>query len=167
MRHVWLTLPSMSMSTNRPPATKPGLRHRRINRKTPFRFPPVLTETALFSLRSFGGEVLVFHFPGVIQRVIRGVPNQVPERPGSGHFTLGMERPNGCGIGVAMRFQFLVGQHRVVRREYPELLRPVLLSADHMTDDSVPITPSPARALLQLSRHARTHLVEERPARPH
>ena len=40
-------------------------------------------------------QVFVFHFPGVIQRVKRGVPNQIPERPGAGQFALGMERPNG------------------------------------------------------------------------
>ncbi len=36
-----------------------------------------------------------------------------------------------------------------------------------MTDDAVPIPPAAARAFLQLSRHARAHLIEERPARPH
>jgi hypothetical protein len=37
--------------------------------------------------------IFVFHLPGVIERVIGGVPNQVPERPGAGHFVLGMQRP--------------------------------------------------------------------------
>ena len=32
------------------------------------------------------GQVFVFHCPGVIQSVKRGVPQQIPERPGSGHF---------------------------------------------------------------------------------
>src|SRR6266581_8002618 len=119
------------------PATKPPPRRRRPHPpKGPLQVSPVLMEAALFSLRSFGGEVLVFHFPGVIQRVIRGVPNQVPERPGSGHFALGMERPNGCAIGVALRLQSLVRRHhalRQLRHDQPELLPPVLLlRADHV-----------------------------------
>ena len=31
--------------------------------------------------RLFGSQVLVFHFPGVVQGVKGGVPNQEPERP--------------------------------------------------------------------------------------
>src|SRR5438067_11303560 len=61
------------------------------------------------------GQVFVFHFPGVIERVIRGMPNQVPQRPDAGHFALGMERPNGIAIGVAVRSQALVGPIRIVR----------------------------------------------------
>jgi hypothetical protein len=57
-----------------------------------------------------GGHILVFHFPCVIQRMKRGVPNQIPERPGAGWFALGMERPNGRAIGIAVRPQTFVGQ---------------------------------------------------------
>ncbi len=32
-------------------------------------------------LRLFGSQVLVFHFPGVIQGMKSGMPNQKPERP--------------------------------------------------------------------------------------
>src|SRR6266852_2582459 len=83
------------------------------------------------------GQVFVFHFPGVIQRVIRGVPNQIPERPSAGQFALGMERPNGSAIGVAVRAQALVGQLRTVRSAQPELRSPVLLRAKRMPDDAV------------------------------
>ncbi len=41
--------------------------------------------------RSFSSQILVLHFPGVIERMIRGVPNQVPELPGAGDFALGMK----------------------------------------------------------------------------
>lgn len=36
----------------------------------------------------FDRQVLVFHFPGVVHGVKGGVPNQVPERPLAGQFTL-------------------------------------------------------------------------------
>ena len=38
--------------------------------------------------RSFGSQILVFHFPGMIERVKGGVPYQVPQRPLAGQFTL-------------------------------------------------------------------------------
>src|SRR6185437_3887679 len=50
-----------------------------------------------------GRQILVFHFPCVIQCVKRGVPNQIPERPVAGHFTLSMKRPNGGAVSVAVR----------------------------------------------------------------
>lgn len=47
---------------------------------------------ALLSKRSasrwFGSQILIFHFPSVIECVIRGVPNQVPQRPLASQFTL-------------------------------------------------------------------------------
>src|SRR6266511_4015306 len=98
------------------------------------------------ALASFAGQILVFHFPGVIERVKRGVPNQVTQRPRAGHFALGMQRPNGVAIGVAMRVQSLIGQYRVLRREHAELLRPVLLRGRRMTDNVVSISPAAARA---------------------
>src|SRR5579859_389134 len=113
------------------------------------------------------GQVFVFHFPGVIQRVIRGVPNQIPQRPGTGQFALRMECPNGVAIGVTVRLQPLVAQHRILGSGYPDLLCPLLLHAKRMTDDVIPITPSPSWTLLHLSRHAHTHVVEQRPARLH
>jgi len=51
----------------------------------------------------FAGQVFVFHFPGVVERVIRGVPDQVAERPGARHIALGMQRPNRAAIGFAVR----------------------------------------------------------------
>src|SRR6266568_8059453 len=121
----------------------------------------------IYTLPDSDGQVFVFHFPGVIQRVICGVPNQIPQRPGSGHFALSMERPNGGAIGVAVRLQTLVDQHRTLGSGHPDLLCPLLLHANRMTDDLIPITPSPSRTLLHLSRHAQTHVVEKRPARLH
>src|SRR5215472_11717095 len=91
------------------------------------------------------GQIFVFHFPGVIQRVIRGVPNQIPQRPGAGQFALSMERPNGVAIGVAVRGETLVGEPRTVRSAQPELLCPLLLRAQRMPDDAVPIPSAPAR----------------------
>ena len=38
--------------------------------------------------RLFGSQILVFHFPGMIERVKGGVPYQVPQRPLAGQFTL-------------------------------------------------------------------------------
>ena len=38
--------------------------------------------------RLFGSQILVFHFPGMIERVKCGVPYQVPQRPLAGQFTL-------------------------------------------------------------------------------
>ena len=38
--------------------------------------------------RLFGSWILVFHFPGMIERVKGGVPYQVPQRPLAGQFTL-------------------------------------------------------------------------------
>src|SRR4051812_3000422 len=90
---------------------------------------------------SFGSQVLVFHFPGVIERVKRGMPNQVPERPGTGHFALDVQRPNRVAIGVAMRGQSLVAQHRVLGCEHAEPLGPVKLVCKRMMDDLVPISP--------------------------
>src|SRR5262249_49127294 len=91
----------------------------------------------------WGGQVLVFHFPRVVHRVKRGVPNQVSQRPGPGHLALGMELPNGFAVGVAVRLQALVGQHRAWRSEHPDLSRPLLLRAERVTDNVVPIAPSP------------------------
>jgi hypothetical protein len=88
---------------------------------------------------SFGSQILVFHFPGVIQRMIRGVPNQIPERPGAGHFALRMEGPSCIAIGIAMGIQSLVNQQRVQRREHAEFLRPVQFGSKRMTDDVVPM----------------------------
>src|SRR5574341_1151001 len=119
------------------------------------------------TLPDSNGQVFVFHFPGVIQRMIRGVPNQIPERPSSGHFALRMERPNGTARGIPVRSQALVGQNRTVRSAQPELRSPVLLRAQCMPDDAVPIPPAPSRTLLHLSRHAQTHIIEKRPARLH
>jgi hypothetical protein len=44
------------------------------------------TKNITFTLNDsqFGSQILVFHFPGVIERVKRGVPNQVAERPFAG-----------------------------------------------------------------------------------
>ena len=39
-------------------------------------------------LALFASQILVFHFPGVIERVKGGVPYQVPQRPLAGQFTL-------------------------------------------------------------------------------
>jgi hypothetical protein len=69
----------------------------------------------------FGDQVLVFHFPGVIHRVIGSVPYQVPERPRSRHLALGMVGANGGAIGGAMRLPSIVGQHRALRQTHPDL----------------------------------------------
>jgi hypothetical protein len=38
--------------------------------------------------RLFGSQILVFHFPGMIERVKGGVPYQISQRPLAGQFTL-------------------------------------------------------------------------------
>ena len=86
-------------------------------------------------------QILVFHFPRVIQRVKGGVPKQIPERPGAGRFALSVELPNGSAIGVAVRAQSLVGQQRVFRSVYPKFRSPVLLRAQRMPDNAVPVPP--------------------------
>ncbi len=96
------------------------------------------------------GQVFVFHFPCVIERVKRSVPNQKLERPGSGHFALSMECPNGVAIGVAVRLQTLVDRQRNLRNVHPELLCPLLLRVNRMKDDVIPITTSSSRTLLHL-----------------
>src|SRR5574342_1084468 len=70
-------------------------------------------------------------------------------------------------IGSAMRFQPLVGQHRTVGGEHTDHLRPILLRGKRMTDDVVPVSPSPSGTLLHLSRYPPAHIVEKRPARLH
>jgi hypothetical protein len=47
---------------------------------------PMLIEHS--TSRLFGSQILVFHFPGMIERVKGGVPYQVPQRPLAGQFTL-------------------------------------------------------------------------------
>ena len=44
--------------------------------------------TADVPLALFASQILVLHFPGMIERVIGGVQYQVPERPLAGQFTL-------------------------------------------------------------------------------
>src|SRR5215469_6955907 len=99
----------------------------------------------MYTLPDSDGQVFVFHFPGVIQRVIRGVPNQIPERPSAGHFALRMEHPNGVAIGLAVRLQTLVDQHSTLGSMHPDLFCPLLLHANRMTDDLIPIASPPSR----------------------
>jgi hypothetical protein len=55
------------------------------NAQTPIRrVHAVLGDTS----RLFGSQILVFHFPGMIERVKGGVPDQVPQRPLAGQFPL-------------------------------------------------------------------------------
>jgi hypothetical protein len=77
------------------------------------------------SSRLFGRQILIFHFPGVIKRVKRRVPDQVPERPGAGYFALGMQNPNGIAVGVAMCPQPLIDQQWSQLDGQTELLCPV------------------------------------------
>ena len=44
--------------------------------------------TADGALALCASQILVFHFPGVIEGVKGGVPYQVPQRPLAGQFTL-------------------------------------------------------------------------------
>src|SRR5258706_11046758 len=95
------------------------------------------------------------------------MPNQIPKRPSAGHFALGVERPDGIEISVAVSAQALVDKDHTVRCEHSEFRSPVLLNAQRMPHNTVPIPPAPARTLQHLSRHARTYIVEKRPARLH
>src|SRR5678815_2948181 len=92
------------------------------------------------------------------------VPNQVPERPFrhlAGQLALCVVVPYCLAIGIAMRFQPFGSQHRIVGGEHTDHLRPILLRGERMTDDMVPITPSPSWTLLHLSRHPPAHTVEK------
>jgi len=88
----------------------------------------------------------------MIKRVKRGVSNQKPERPRAGHVALGMQRPNGSAVGIAMRVQSRIGQYCVLWRAYAELLGPVLLRGKRMPDDVVPIAPAAARPTPSVTR---------------
>ena len=86
----------------------------------------------------FGSEILVFHFPGMVQSVKCRVPNQVTERPFrhlTGPLALGVVVPYCVDIGIAMCFQPLVSQYRTFRGEHTDPLRPILLVAKHMADN--------------------------------
>src|SRR4051794_39032345 len=118
------------------------------------------------SAGTFASQILVFHFPGVIERVKGGVPNQEPERPFrllASLLALGVVVPYSLAIGIAIRPQSFVSQRRIIGGGNPDPTRPVLLHAKRMPDDVVAVAPAAARTLLQLSRHARTHRVEKRP----
>src|SRR5438270_7144939 len=103
------------------------------------------------SFGSFGSQILVGHFPGVVEGVKGGVPNKVPQRPLAGHLAFGMERSNRIAIGIAISVQFLAVQHRLLRRDHAYHFRPVPLRENHVTDDAISISPSAARTLLHLS----------------
>ena len=72
-----------------------------------------------------------------------------------------------AAIGSALRFQPFFSQPSLVGGEHTDQLCPTLLRVEDMLDDLVPITPSPARTLLHLSRHALAHLVKKYPAGLH
>src|SRR4051812_28680307 len=117
-------------------------------------------------------QILVFHFPGVIERVKGGVPYQEPERPFrllASLLALGVVVPYCLAIGITIRHQSIVSQQHIsiIGGNNPDTTRPVLLYEQRMPDDMVAVAPAAARPLLQLSRHTRTHRVEKRPARPH
>jgi len=62
--------------------------------------------TADLPLALFASQILVFHFPGVIERVKGGVPNQVPERPFrllASLLALGVVVPYCLAIGITIR----------------------------------------------------------------
>src|SRR5579863_3200552 len=93
------------------------------------------------------------------------MPNQVSQRPGSSQLALGMESPNRRAIALAVCHQRLViDLHRGLRSTQPDLSCPVLLNAEDVANDSVPITAAPPGTLSHLGRHAPSHLVEVRPA---
>lgn len=113
------------------------------------------------------GQVSVFHFPRVIQCVICRVADQIAERPGAGWFALGMKRANGSAKGVSVRSQAVVRQQLDFRGAHPDLRGPAPFRAKRMQNDPVSIAPAPAWPFSQLRRHARTHVIEKRPARLH
>src|SRR5215212_8101586 len=78
----------------------------------------------------------------MVHGVKGGVPDEEAERPGAGHFALSVERANGLAVGVTVRVQSLVSQHRLLKRAKSEHLGPVLFRGERMTDDLVPIPPS-------------------------
>src|ERR687888_52505 len=74
------------------------------------------------SAGTFGSQILVFHFPGVIERVKGGVPNQEPQRPFrllASLLALGVVVPDCLAISITIRPQFLVSQQRIVGGDNP------------------------------------------------
>ena len=62
--------------------------------------------TADVPLALFASQILVFHFPGVIERVKGGVPNQEPQRPFrllASLLALGVVVPYCLAIGITIR----------------------------------------------------------------
>ena len=58
------------------------------------------------ALALFASQILVFHFPGVIERVKGGVPNQEPQRPLcllASLLALGVVVPYCLAIGITIR----------------------------------------------------------------
>src|SRR5919204_3092973 len=116
-----------------------------------------------------GGEVLVLHLPGLVERVEGRVPDEEWKRPRP-HAPLdlpGVVRAHRRDVGLPMLPQSIRGERRALRDPQPDLLGEVLaLGADGVADDLVAVASSPARALAHLRRDPRRDAVEERPAGP-
>src|SRR5262245_18665108 len=126
--------------------------------------------TADVSLALFASQIVVFHFPRVIERVKGGVPSHVPVRPFrllASLLALGVVVPYCLAIGITIRPQSLVSQQRIIAGGNPDPTRPIPLYGQRMPDDVVAVASAAARPPLHFSRHARTHRIEKRPARPH
>ena len=87
------------------------------------------------ALPDFGAQVFVLHFPGMIQHVKGGVPNQEAEWPGSGKFALRVECPNSRAIGIAVRLQVLRRSAAHPGAYALQLLCPLLFAGKHMAHD--------------------------------
>src|SRR5689334_6760947 len=114
------------------------------------------------SAGTFASQILVFHFPGVIERVKGAVPNQEPERPFrllASLLALSVVVPDCLAIGITIRPQSLVSQQRIVAGDNPDPTRPIPLYGQRMPDDVISIASAAARPALHFSRHARTHRI--------
>src|SRR5215212_6769047 len=119
------------------------------------------------ALALFASQILVFHFPGVIECVKGGVPNQEPEWPFrllASLLALGVVVPYCLAIDITIRPQSLVSQQRIVGGDNPDPTCPVLLDGKRMPDNVISVAPAATRSSLHFSRHAHTHRSEKRPA---
>ncbi len=113
------------------------------------------------------GQVLVFHFPGVVENVPGHASNRVAHRPPLVRHRLPVAASGNGGVD-----RLVVGPDRIQiesierRGAHPELACVTSVGLDDVVQKLVPIAPTAARPLPQFGRHLGHHLVEETPARP-
>ena len=113
----------------------------------------------------FGGQVLVLHLPGVVERVIGRVADEERQRPRPHALAFaGVVGAHRLDVRRPVVAQPVGGERRVLLDPEADLLREVLaLDADGVADDPVAIASATARPL-RSPGDPRGDSVEERPA---